>query len=81
MHGESGLVAGDNAGKWVRCLKLGDGVGGGRESLNACWCLLSLTNVIYTQKIHTLLFWPICFFSIFLSCLLYLQENLQRKSI
>lgn len=49
MHGKSGLVAGDNAGKWVCCLKSGDGVGGGKESLNACWCLLSLTNVIYNQ--------------------------------
>lgn len=81
MQGKSGLVAGDNAGKWARCMMSGDGVGGGKESLNACWCLLSLTNVIYTREIHASLLWPICFCCFIKLFVIILGGNLQKKSI
>ncbi len=72
MPGESGPGVGVGkyiSGRWVWCWNSAAGSGGGKDSFSACWCLLSLTNVIYTLKASRLLFPSVAYKYFFTLCI------------
>ncbi|XP_048131736.1 protein SAMBA isoform X1 [Rhodamnia argentea] len=48
--GDRGWIVNDNVGNLAGRQRSAAGICGGRDSFNACWCLLSLTNVIYPPR-------------------------------